>query len=96
MPDLDASLMVSSFGRPSDDVIAAGRNLLTSMQAIKVTRALASRSATPYPLSQDLELAAKPAFEAAGFLHHVRFRAKRNRPAMANDPTHLLATERAW
>ena len=48
--------------------------LVSTTAGLHVTRAGTARSSTPFPKSTDLELALKPRFEAAGFLHHHELR----------------------
>lgn len=88
MTRLDSALSVCCFGRPSDEFLQTSRVVLRNVENLLVARALASRSSTPYPLSQDLELAAKPFFEAEGFRHHEKFLAKASADAFEYDFWH--------
>jgi len=58
------------FGDLAADVRASLLDLVTIAAGMQVARDGSARSSTPFPKSTDLELALKPGFEAAGFLHH--------------------------
>ena len=59
------------FGELPAGVSASVEALVRSVDGMLVSRDGEARSSTPFPKSTDLELALKPAFEAAGFLHHT-------------------------
>ncbi|MCB9733832.1 MAG: hypothetical protein H6745_14625 [Deltaproteobacteria bacterium] len=52
--------------------------LLLEVGGLPVRRGLVARSSTPFPASQDLESALRPALLARGFEHRVRFRHPRS------------------
>jgi len=58
------------FGELPAEVRASLTTLVGSVDGLLVRREGKARSSTPFPKSTDLELALKPVFEAAGFLHH--------------------------
>ena len=67
---MTTGLQIVVFGELPAEVRGSLETLILSVDGLLVGRDSTARSSTPFPKSTDLELALKPVFEAAGFLHH--------------------------